>query len=262
MAQKKKPQSAGSDRQAKIQAAASSGAGSGANKIVIAAVAAVVAIVAVVGFVVIKQVQSDNAVKGDGQAVPAGATMGGAYPAYQDVTAKAGAPTVEAFEDFQCPGCQQFERAIGSTLVDLAKSGDIKLQYHMLNFLDQRLGNTSSLQASNGAYCAADAGPGKFEEYHTIVYANAPEQEGTGWTAAQLKDYAQQAGLTGDALKTWESCFELGKYTNYNKAVDANAFGKEGIKGTPTFKINGTIIDNKTFATPDQVKAAVAAATK
>ena len=92
MAQKKKPQSAGSDRQAKIQAAASSGAGSGANKIVIAAVAAVVAIVAVVGFVVIKQVQSDNAVKGDGQAVPAGATMGGAYPAYQDVTAKAGAP--------------------------------------------------------------------------------------------------------------------------------------------------------------------------
>ena len=38
MAQKKKPQSAGSDRQAKIQAAASSGAGSGANKIVIAAV--------------------------------------------------------------------------------------------------------------------------------------------------------------------------------------------------------------------------------
>ena len=79
MAQKKKPQSAGSDRQAKIQAAASSGAGSGANKIVIAAVAAVVAIVAVVGFVVIKQVQSDNAVKGDGQAVPAGATAQRSY---------------------------------------------------------------------------------------------------------------------------------------------------------------------------------------
>ena len=132
----------------------------------------------------------------------------------------------------------------------------------MLNFLDQRLGNTSSLQASNGAYCAADAGPGKFEEYHTIVYANAPEQEGTGWTAAQPRDYAQQAGLTGDALRPGSPAPSSASTPTTTRLSTPNAFGKEGIKGTPTFKINGTIIDNKTFATPDQVKAAVAAATK
>ena len=161
MAQKKKPQSAGSDRQAKIQAAASSGAGSGANKIVIAAVAAVVAIVAVVGFVVIKQVQST--MRSRGRPSRAGRRRWVvAHPAYQGRHGEGGAPTVEAFEDFQCPGCQQFERAIGSTPVDLAKSGDIVLRHHA-QLPRPAAGNTSLPRRATVPTAYRRAGPGKFE---------------------------------------------------------------------------------------------------
>jgi protein-disulfide isomerase len=247
---------AANDRQAKIQAASKSASG-GANKIVIAAVVAVLAIVAVVGGVVWKQVSAENAIKGDGNAVPVGAATGAAYPAFQDVTAKPGAPTVDVFEDFQCPACQQFEAAIGSTLTDLAKAGDIKLQYHVVNFLDRKLGNNGSTLAGNGAFCAADAG--KFGEFHDLAYENQP-REGDGWTMDGLKGLAEDAGITGEALTTWEKCVDVGRYSNYISSVDANAFEKEGVKGTPTFRINGKVIESETFSTPELVKAAVDAA--
>ncbi|MCA0336076.1 MAG: DsbA family protein [Actinobacteria bacterium] len=255
MAQKS---NAGADRQAKIQAA-SKASGGGANKIVIAAVVAVLAIVAVVGGVVWSQVSATKEAKGDGNATPAGATMGTAYPAFADATPKAGAPTVEVFEDFQCPACQQAEGILGSTLAELAQAGDIKLQYHVLNFLDRKLGNDGSVLAANGAFCAAE--DGKFQEFHDAAYLNQPT-EGSGWTVAGLKKLAEGAGLSGAALDTWQTCVEVGKYTNYVNAVDKNAFGTEGIQGTPTYKINGELVDIKTIATPDLLKAAVAKATK
>lgn len=253
----KKPQP-GNARQAKIQAAAKSGAGSGANKIVIAAVVAVLVIVVAVGVVVWSQVSAQKELKADGKAVPAGATMGGPYPAFQDVTAKEGAPTVEVFEDFQCPACGQFEGVLGGTLKELAAAGDIKLSYHTLNFLDRRLGNNGSTLATNGTFCAADAG--KFQEFHDEVFAQQPT-EGRGWTVAQLKPLAEQVGITGEALATWQTCVEVGRYTNYVIAVNDNAFGKEGISGTPTYRINGEIVDNREIASPELLRAAVTKAT-
>ena len=203
MAQKS---NAGADRQAKIQAA-SKASGGGANKIVIAAVVAVLAIVAVVGGVVWSQVSATKEAKGDGNATPAGATMGTAYTAFADATPKAGAPTVEVFEDFQCPACQQAEGILGSTLAELAQAGDIKLQYHVLNFLDRKLGNDGSVLAANGAFCAAE--DGKFQEFHDAAYLNQPT-EGSGWTVAGLKKLAEGAGLSGAALDTWQTCVEVG----------------------------------------------------
>ena len=129
----------------------------------------------------------------------------------------------------------------------------------MLNFLDRKLGNDGSVLAANGAFCAAE--DGKFQEFHDAAYLNQPT-EGSGWTVAGLKKLAEGAGLSGAALDTWQTCVEVGKYTNYVNAVDKNAFGTEGITGTPSYKINGELVDIKTIATPDLLKAAVAKATK
>lgn len=243
-------------RQAKIQAAAaSSGTGGGTNKIVIAAVVAVIAIVAVVGGVVWSQLSAQKAIIGSGQEAPKGASLNAGYPAFQDAKLTPGAPTVEVYEDFQCPACQQFEGVLGSTLTDLAGKGEIKLVYNTLTFLDDRLRNDGSMKAGNGAYCAADAG--KFQEFHDLAYLHQPS-EGTGWTSEGLKALAAQAGLSGDALTTWQKCVDGGKYVNYLKSVEATAFGKDGIKSTPTYRINGTIVNNTDIATPDKLKAYLA----
>ena len=127
MATKSTPPAA-SDRKAKIQAAQKS-QGSGANRIVVATVVVVVAIIAVVGGVVWSQSQKEAAT-GTSTAVPAGASMGKGYPAFADVTPAAGAPTVDLYEDFQCPICGQFEAELGPTFQDLASQGKVKLSYH------------------------------------------------------------------------------------------------------------------------------------
>ena len=255
----KKNPSVGSDRQAKIQAAAKTNNGGGANKIVIAAVVAIVAIVAVVGGVIWSEVSKNKAVVGNGNATPAGATIGEGFPAHPDVTLKAGAPTVDLFEDFQCPGCGAYEKSVGSTITEMAEAGDIKLVYHVVNFLDARLGNDGSTKAGNGAFCAAEAG--KFQESHDLAYENQPT-EGDGWTVDQLKPLAEQAGLSGETLTGWEKCVTLGKYTNYIKAVNDNAFDVKKIKGTPTVMINGEILETQTVGSPELFKAAVEKATK
>ena len=82
----------------------------------------------------------------------------------------AGAPTVDLYEDFQCPICAQFESALGSTFQDLAAQGKLKLNYHVLNFLDDKTGAKNSTPAANGAFCAASLG--KFQEFHNAVFTS------------------------------------------------------------------------------------------
>lgn len=256
---KKMPPAPTSARQAKIQAAQKS-QGSGANKIVVAAVVAVVAIIAVVGGVIWSQQSQKDAITGGGNALPTGVSaLGAGYPAFQDVPAAATAPTVDLYVDFQCPACAAFETALGSTFTGQAQEGKIKLVYHVKNFLDDNLRNDSSTLAGNAAFCASDAG--KFQEFHDIVFKNQPANEGDGYTAAQLKAFAEQAGVTGAALTTWQQCYDSNKYVDYVNSVEQASFAA-GIKGTPTVWINGKDVDLNTIQTPEALTQAFADATK
>lgn len=248
-----------SARQAKIQAAQKS-QGGGANKIVVATVVVIVAIVAVVAGVIWVQQSNVEEVTGGGNALPPGVSaLGAGYPAFQDVTPSAGAPVVDVYEDFQCPACASFEAALGDTMTGLAQDGKIKLVYHIKNFLDDNLRNDSSTRAANGVFCAADAG--KFQEYHDQVYANQPANEGDGFTDAQLTTFAQTAGVTGDALTTWQTCLDAAKYTDYVDSVETASF-EDGVRGTPTVRIDGTIVELKSIASPELFTKAVEDATK
>lgn len=268
MAKKPPTKSPANARQAKIQAAGSTSSG-GANKIVVAAVVIVVAIIAIVVAVIWQQSAATKSVVGDGNATPAGVAMGAGFPAPLSADAAAGVPTVDVYEDFQCPACGKLEAELGSTIKQLEADGKVKVVYHIKNFLDDNLRNDSSTRAANAAFCADDAG--KFQEFHDAVYANQPATEGQGWTDAQFTGFAQTAGITGDTLKTWTTCFENNKYVNYVNSVDAQS-SKDGVNGTPTVKIDGTTIKTEDFATvesanawhydPTKFEALITAATK
>lgn len=257
---KKKKDTAATSRQAKIQAAQKS-AGSGANRIVVGAVVVIVAIVVVVGGVIWmdQSGKSDGGGSGGGTAVPAGTAMGEGYRAFPNVTVQPGAPTVDIFEDFQCPACGQFEQVLGGTVEGLAQDGKIELRYHVKTFLDDSLRNDSSMRAGNGAFCAA--GAGKFLPFHNAVYANQPAQEGTGWTEDQLRSFAEQSGITGDALDTWTTCQDDMAYQAYLESVEESS-SKGGVNGTPTVQINGEVVELAQIGTPELLTQAVQAATK
>ncbi len=244
-------------RAAKIQAAAKPRGGP--NKIVVATVVAVLAIVAVVAAVLISSGSKEKQASSGGSAVPTGASgMGAGIVANSGVTLVSGAPTLDVYEDFQCPACGMLEKSMGSDIRELGSSGQVKLVYHVLSFLDANLGNDSSVRSANAAACAADAGV--FQAYHDAVFAGQPQQEGTGYTDDQLVSFAKQAGLSGDRLTTWQTCYSDRAHNQYVVSVQEQS-GRDGITGTPTLKLNGTTLDTASLS-PATLASAVKAATK
>jgi protein-disulfide isomerase len=227
---------------------------SGPNVVIIGAVIAVVVVLAVVVAIVIGNNSKSGSSATSAQSVPAGVVGGTGGGILADPAAKSTVPTLDVYADFQCPVCGQFEKAFGSTLTDLAKTGQVKYVVHMMTFLDTNLGNDSSKRASNAAACAADAG--KFIEYHSAVFAAQPAKEGAGYTNAQLTEFAKTAGITGPALTTWQKCTDSGQHNQYVADV-ADASGKAGITQTPTVKLNGKDV---TLSTPEALVAQIKAA--
>jgi protein-disulfide isomerase len=232
----------------------------GANRAVIGAVVAVLVIVGVVVAILLGSggtAAPGGAAATASSALPAGATGPGGGIVVNPGKAPAGAPTLDLYEDFQCPICGQLEKLFGAQIRTMAAAGDVKLVTHTMSFLDNNLKNDSSLRAAGAAACAADAG--RFSQYHDAVFAGQPAKEGQGYTDAQLQTFATQAGITGSALTTWQQCVKSGQHTAYVQAVQTQS-EKDGVFGTPTLKLNGTVLDLQKL-TPAYLTAQVKAAT-
>ncbi len=240
-------------RQAKV-AAAQRARGSGPNRIAVAAVVVVVAIVAVVAGVILA---NRSATPSGGSDVPVGAAgMGQGVVASHDQQREAGAPTVDVYEDFQCPHCATFERALGATLQDQAVLGKIKLVYHPMTFLDANLRNDASARAAEGALCAAESGG--FLGFHNAVFANEPQQEGAGWTDQQLEGFAADAGLTSVQLTAWRGCTAGGRFADYLASIERSS-SQDGVTETPTVRVDGTTLTADELASSTALLSAIAA---
>ncbi|MBP9919288.1 MAG: thioredoxin domain-containing protein [Dermatophilaceae bacterium] len=164
-----------------------------------------------------------------------------------------GVPTLDVYEDPQCPACALFEGRYGPTVAQLVQNNQVKLVVHTMTFLDMMLRNDSSVRAANGAFCAADQG--KFYPYMGAVYAAQPAKEGTGYTDDQLKQFAVSVGVAD--LATWQTCQQSLTYQAHIAALEDTS-EKSGVTGTPTIKINGTVL--KLTGNPAELTAAVQAA--
>lgn len=185
-------------------------------------------------------------------ALPAGVSA----PTY-GVKVGTGGPTLETYEDFQCPACGQFEQLSGSTISKLVDGGKVTLQLQMLNFLDRNLNNDASLRATAAFGCAVDAG--KTLEYHSTVYANQPEQEGTGYTDEQLLQFGKDAGITGAEYDTFAACVDSKKYFGWSNL--SQRYGEEqGVQSTPTVLLDGQPLEPTTFGDPAALTKAIEAA--
>lgn len=216
----------------------------GPSKGLIGGIIAAIIVIAIVIAVFVTQANKSGSYS---SAVPKGGTSNAdGLRAYPDVTLKSGAPTVDIYEDFQCPICNDMENANGAQILADARSGKIKLLWHMMTFLQDNMRNApASTIAANGLYCAADAG--KAAGYHRATFAGQrpekQEAQGDTFTNADLKKYGKQAGITGAALAKFNSCVDKVTYQKYVKAT-ADQAAKNGVTGTPTLFINGKKINN------------------
>jgi protein-disulfide isomerase len=179
-------------------------------------------------------------------------------------------PKLQIWEDFQCPVCNDMEKASGETILDLAAASKIRLEWRPAVFLDSGLvsensaaGNpNSSLRATVALGCSADAGLAI--EYHRAVFERQPATEGDGYSTTTLLEAAKAVGLTGTKLDTFTKCLNGEKYADW--ATNSNTlFAKEGNTGTPTAYLNGKELPSKPtwiIMVPSELKKAVAAAAK
>ena len=184
-----------------------------------------------------------------------GALLAGSVTKENDygIVFNAGAtPKIDIFEDFQCPFCMHFEKAMSSYLEDLARTKQAQVVYHMVSFI-----GPDSVRAANAANCAVDQG--RFIEYHRALYDIQGAENSGIYSNANLIEVGKRLGITDSAFA---SCVNSNKYKDVVTNV-ANSMSKYNVNGTPTVFINGKVW-NRSGAefVLDEFKAAVEAAKK
>jgi protein-disulfide isomerase len=177
--------------------------------------------------------------------LPAGATGEG-----DGIMIGRGPVRVDAFIDFLCPFCRQFELSAGPALADLVSSGQVSLVYHPMNFLDEASTTNYSTRAAAASGCAADEG--RFAEYAHALFVSQPAEGGPGLSDAELADLGRAAGLDGAAFT---ACVSGTPYWDWPPYVTARATAL-GVEATPTVLVAGAVVRPE----PRAIGAAVAAA--
>jgi protein-disulfide isomerase len=162
---------------------------------------------------------------------PAGATAEG-----DGVMIGQGPVRVDAFIDFLCPFCRQFELSSGPALTELVAAGQLSLVYHPMNFLDEASTTNYSTRAAAASGCAADRR--RFVEYAHELFVSQPPEGGPGLTDAELAGLGRSAGLTEAAFAT---CLAEGRYLDWPSQVTARATAL-GVEATPTVLVAGAAV--------------------
>ncbi|MFB7125051.1 DsbA family protein [Kitasatospora sp. NPDC056273] len=218
--------------------------------------AAVLALVAGVAFAVGGSSGSGSNAANGPLVVPANASgTNGTVITY----GKADAPhTLDVYEDFRCPFCEQLETTTGKAIQQLADDGTYKVEYHLATFLDNNLGGKGSRTALAAAGAALNEGVDKFKAFHDVLYANQPDERSDAFgDVNHILDLADQVpGLKTDAFV---KAVQDGTYAPWAAKVNEE-FNKSDVTGTPTVKLDGKkldVLNNGKAVSPEQFTAMV-----
>ncbi len=156
-----------------------------------------------------------------------------------------GSPTapvvVEIWSDFQCPYCALAARNLKSIEEKYVKTGRVRIIYRHFPFIGEE-----SRWAAEASECAA--AQGKFWIYHDLLFANQKGENQGNFLPGRLRELARQAGLDEEEFKR---CFQEERYSSL-VAEEFSQGRARGIRATPTFFINGQMIEGA--LTPEQLR--------
>jgi protein-disulfide isomerase len=225
---------------------------------IIVSAGVVAVVVVIVGIFVLVQLGSQ------GPSVSAH-TVGGTTSGYGFVVGKADAPaTLVAYEDFQCPVCDNYEKIDGPTVEKYLQEGKLRVEYRPVAILDRESSTNYSTRALNAAACVRNFGTAaEFLTFHDLLYANQPAEGSAGLPNSQLITYANQAMKT--TKPSVATCINDETYKNWTSSA-TDAFSKGGYTGTPTLILNGKELElTQVQTSADMIKllnAAVAQGSK
>jgi protein-disulfide isomerase len=201
------------------------------NLLVVGSVLAAILVIVGVGFYVQSNRDKTGQVAKD---TPANLTG-----PYSVTVGQASAPTtIKLYEDLQCPICKAFEAVTGAQVQAAIAAGKVKVEYHMVAFLDRSSSTHYSSRALNAAMAVLDtAGTDAFLKFHTLAYQNQPAEGTAGVPDSTLIQWAVQSGadqtkvaplIDGDTYQQWVL-----------NATDQ--MSKDHVTGTPTVYIDGKL---------------------
>ncbi|MGW6710130.1 DsbA family protein [Streptomyces sp. NPDC054956] len=148
---------------------------------------------------------------------------------------------VRLYEDPRCPVVEEFEVTGGAAaLRTMTVRRDVRTEYTLASFRDDRMGGDGSKRAVNALRAALDVG--KFAEFHAVLFRHQVEAEASGgFTTEYLLELAK--GVEGLRGPEFDQAVTTMRYTDFVTASEAAYEGAsreepEG-PGTPTVVING-----------------------
>ena len=171
----------------------------------------------------------------------------GATPSGDGIVVGTGPVEVEAYIDFQCPFCKQFELMAAPTMDELLEDRIISFVRYPMNFLDAVSATAYSTRATAASAAASDAG--MFHEYARTLFENQPPEGGPGLTDGQLVELGQDIGITDPEFA---ETIRKGTYLPWPPFVTERAVAR-GIAGTPSVFVRGIPV----AARPGPILAAV-----
>lgn len=136
---------------------------------------------------------------------------------------------IEAWEDYQCPHCQDFTAALeGAIRNDLVAPGIARFQFN-----NRFVIGPDSITAGMAAECAADQE--RFWEYHDLLFAELRVNPRAAAQITPLKRIAADLGLNAT---DFNRCLDSKEHYAALLQEDKDA-ANQGINSTPTVRING-----------------------
>lgn len=164
--------------------------------------------------------------------------------------------TLELYEDSRCPACASFEQAVGEQVKKDVDAGKYKLQYFGATFIDNAVKGEGSKNALSALGAALNVSPQAFLDYKAALYSKELHPEESVDSFAE-DSYLLKVADTVPALKgnaEFKKAVEDGTFDRWALKM-SDAFGKSGVQGTPTLKMDGKKIE--TPGTADAFTAAI-----
>jgi protein-disulfide isomerase len=144
--------------------------------------------------------------------------------------------TIQAWEDFLCPACQQWTSQIKSQVMDdFVSEGQVKIEFNYLPLAQHDPGATLGALA---AECAAEQGA--FWPYHDMIFAVAASQGMSGFTLERLVGYAEELDLDSSQFT---QCVSSQRHIDVVQESRMRAV-ELGINSTPSILVNGQLMEN------------------
>ncbi|GAA4156081.1 DsbA family protein [Actinomadura keratinilytica] len=164
-------------------------------------------------------------------------------------------PLVEIYEDFACPPCGKFDRSNDPMLKQLAVAGRAKVVFRpMVIFAEgSEPMHGNSLRAASALRCVSDGS--RWLSYQDALYNHQPAQETSrGYEISELLAYGASVGLTDEAFR---DCVSEQSRAGDVLAVSRTYVSSHGIQGTPSVRVNGSVLAANDVQTPDSLRRAI-----